>query len=122
VLFYTHCSSTERETPDQVGVGEGSLRVLNIDNQHSAGNQAALGTYTLEAPRSDGCLVCLDGLPVRHAVRVRPPVAGGVSAAGLGRPPGRASVPSPRGTTRPVRGCMRVWLSIVISGVSRPWV
>jgi hypothetical protein len=104
VLFYTHCSSTERGTPDQVGVGEGSLRVLNIDNQHSAGNQGRAGNlYTLEAPRSDGCLVCLDGLPVRHAVRVRPPVAGGVSAAGLGRPPGRASVPSPRGT-RSVRG------------------
>lgn len=30
-------------------------------------------------------------------------------------------VSAPRGT-RSVRGCMRVWLSIVISGVSRPWV
>jgi hypothetical protein len=119
VLFYTHCSSTERETPDQVGVGEGSLRVLNIDNQHSAGNQRGPRWEPIHSRAAFGRV---SGLPVRHAVRVRPPVAGGVSAAGLGRPPGRASVPSPRGTTRPVRGCMRVWLSIVISGVSRPWV
>jgi len=118
VLFYTHCSSTERETPDQVGVGEGSLRVLNIDNQHSASNQGRAGNLYTRGPRSDGCLVCPSAMP-SGSVRLSP----GAS---------RLPVSAARRVARPsrLRGarvlCVarhaRVWLSIVISGVSRPWV
>jgi len=118
VLFYTHCSSTERETPDQVGVGEGSLRVLNIDNQHSASNQGRAGNLYTRGPRSDGCLVCPSAMP-SGSVRLSP----GAS---------RLPVSAARRVARPsrLRGARRVLcvaacacgLSIVISGVSRPWV
>ena len=78
MLFYTHCSSTERETPDQVGVGEGSLRVLNIDNQHSAGNQGRAGNlYTRGAAFGR-----VSGLPRWSA---RPPCRPGPSACRRGR-------------------------------------
>jgi hypothetical protein len=40
--------SAHQGTPDRVGVGEGSLRVLNNDYRYNAETRAALGTYTLE--------------------------------------------------------------------------
>ena len=36
---------------------------MNIDNQHSAGNQGHAGNLYTRGPRSDGCLVCPSAMP-----------------------------------------------------------